>query len=205
MPVTGKIDKANNVIKGIAAIVALFPGIAVLLRLVEIPPSLADLVKVISFSLSGVVLIAVFLLGDRITRLSKEKVALYSIVAVLLGAGCSYGYFRFADSHTVVVELPDQTTEKYIVPLNPSASIREAVEAMDGSYEAALQLSPDREALKRSMDRESGSSMLVMILLLVLSELLLVAPVVGAAWRLAGGPGAPARPRAARQKQPPPS
>jgi Ca2+/Na+ antiporter len=200
---TERIDKANNTIKGIAAIIALFPGIAVLLRLVEIPPSLADLVKVISFSISGVVLIAVFLLSDRISRLSREKVALFSIVAVLLGAACSYAYFRFADSHTVVVELPDGSKDKYIVPLSPSAPLLEAVEAWDDSYEKALQLSPDREDLKRSMDRESGPSMLVMILLLVFSELLLVAPVVAAAWRLAAGPQQPTRPRAAKKAPPP--
>src|SRR4051812_37468013 len=124
-------DAVATVIKGVAAIYALFPGIAVLVGLVSIPPSLVDMVRVISFSISGVVLISVFLMGERLLHLSRERAALYSIIAVLIGAVCVGGYFQFANRHTVEIQVGrDATTghdtfKTYIIPLNPSQEMRE--------------------------------------------------------------------------------
>lgn len=190
-------DAVATVIKGIAAIYALFPGIAVLLGIVAIPPSLVDMVRVISFSVSGVVLISVFLLGERLLRLSRERAALYSIVAVLIGAVCVGAYFQFANAHTVEIQVGrDPATGRdelktYIIPLNPSPEMRELVEP-DNDYRIALQTSGERERLKQLMIAEGWSSMAIMILLLVISEVLLVAPVVAVAWIWAGA-SAPAK------------
>lgn len=189
MPVK-QIESAGNAIKAVAGIIALFPGIVVLLGLVAIPPSLADLVKIISFSISGVVLLAVFLMGDRIQRLSKGRTVFYTVTAVVLGAACATFYFQFANRHTVIVETGPASAETYIIPLDPSERIREVVAPLDYDYKVALQAATQRAELRRWMVDESGSSMAVMIVLLVLSQILLVAPVVAAAWRLAAAPDA---------------
>jgi len=189
MPAVKKsFDTVGAVIKGVAAIYALFPGIAVLSGLVAIPPSLADMVKVISFSVSGIVLISVFMLGDRMRHLSKERAAIFSLIAVLIGAACVGGYFQFANRHTVEIQVTATETKTLIIPLNPSRDILELVEPDNYDYRITLQTSPERERLKRMMMAESWSSMAIMILLLILSEVLLVAPVVAAAWILAGAP-----------------
>ena len=198
-------DAVATVIKGVAAIYALFPGIAVLSGLVAIPPSLVDMVRIISFSVSGVVLISVFLLGERLLRLSKERAALFSVIAVLLGAICVGGYFQFANAHTVEIQVGRNATtgqdefKTYIIPMNPSPQMRALVEP-DNDYRIALQTSGDREKLKELMVAEGWSSMAIMILLLILSEVLLVAPVVAVAWIWAGVSAAPAK----GGKKPPP-
>jgi hypothetical protein len=205
-PIAKSIENAGTLIKAVAAIIALFPGVAVLAGLVDVPPSLIQLVKIISFSVSGIVLLSVFLLGDRLRRMSGERAAIGATIAVLLGAACATGYFTFANRYTVSVEDIRGEVRTYIVPMQPSPAIRRIVEPMQNDYRLALHISADRAELKRLMTAESGTSMTIMILLLVFSQVLLVAPVVGIAWKLAGAP-APgsvrARTRRSRAKDPP--
>jgi hypothetical protein len=153
-----------------------------------------------------IVLIAVFLLSDRIERMTNARAAVLGVAAVVVGAGCATGYFVFANRYTVTITTVAGATERHIIPLNPSADIQRIVEPMDYKYRAALQISPERSELKRLMMAESGSSMVIMILLLVLSEVLLIAPIVGAGWKLAsmsgrgGAPPPPARRRRSATK-----
>ncbi len=179
----------GNVIKGAAALIALFPGIAVIFGLVDIPPTLVDLVKVISFSVGVIVLLAVFLLRERIVATSNVRAAVIGVIAVLIGAASLTSYYQFANRHTVVipVEGTNQVT-RYIIPLNPSRDILDLVDIFGGDYDEALRMSPEAETLKLRMRDESGSSIVIIIMLLVLSQVFLIAPVVAAAWKLVGAP-----------------
>jgi hypothetical protein len=183
----GPFEKAGNVIKGMAALVALFPGAAIIFGLVDIPPTLIDLVKVISFSVSLIVLIAVFLLRARIVAMSNDRAAIIAVVAVLIGAASLTFYYQFANAHTVNIGTEDDP-DRHIVPLNPSAEIHAQVDLFGGDYGEALRMGPEPETLKLLMRRESATSVIVMIVLLVLSQVFLIAPVVGAAWKLVGAP-----------------
>jgi len=189
------VEKISGVLKGIAAVIALFPGVAIYFRLVDIPPTLMQLVEIISFSISLIVIISVFLARDIISRMGSARVGLLCSIAVVLGAASITGYFLFARGHTVVVRAPEGPTpgshenvQRYIVPLNPSPELTAIVDPFFGDYEEAIRMSVQRETMKQLMNEESGSSLLVMIVLLVLSELLLMAPVVVGAWKLAGTP-----------------
>ena len=202
-------ESTGNVIKSAAALIALFPGLAIIFGLVDIPPTLADLVKVISFSVSVIVLIAVFLLRDRIVAMSNERAAIIGVIAVLIGAASLTFYYRFADKHTVVIPIPStQEVERHIIPLNPSREILDRVAIYSGDYDETLRMHPDAELLKDEMKDQAGSAVIIMILLLVLSQLFLIAPVVAAAWKLVGAPalgedGAAARPAAPAPPAPP--
>lgn len=188
-------QKISGVIKGIGVLIALFPGVAIFFRLVDIPPTLMQLVQIISFSISLIVLISVFLARSIINRMSRERIALVCAVAVVLGAISITSYYLFARSHTVVVRTLDPAApaeearvDRYVVPLNPSPELREIVDPYFGDYQEAIRMSVDRQTMKQLMEEESRSSLLIMIILLVLSEVLLIAPVVIAAWKLAGTP-----------------
>jgi hypothetical protein len=185
----GKFATTGNVIKGAAALIALFPGIAVIFDLVDIPPTVIQLVRIISFSVGIIVLLAVFLLRDRIVAMSNERAAILGVVAVLIGAASLTGYYQFASRHTVIIPVEGtDRVDRYVIPLNPTPEIRTPVEIFGGDYDEALRMSPEAETLKIRMRDQQGSSVVIMVLLLVLSQVFLVAPVVAAAWKLVGAP-----------------
>jgi hypothetical protein len=185
-------DGVGLIIKGVAAIYALFPGLAVALHMVEIPPSLGDLVKIIAFSVSGTVIIAVFLLDRRVRRISNERAVLLSVGGVVVGGMLLIGYFWFATAYTAKVVDPPGVTTPYIVPMHPTAEIVRIVHPANGynptifEYERAMRMETDRARLKKAVGEENIFTVIVMILLLVFSEVLLIAPVVMVAWKLAG-------------------
>lgn len=192
----GGFASVSTVIKSLAVIVALFPGILALLELVDIPPTLIDLVKIISFSVSLIVLISVFLMRNWIYRIRNETAAVVGILAVLAGACCATGYFQFANKHTFSIKYEDEgDPETYIIPRNPSPELKAMVAPFGGSYERALRTGTNSDEIADQMGDEALGSMAIMIVLLILSQILLIAPVVAAAWKLAGVPpvqGAPA-------------
>lgn len=198
MPITERIQSAGNLVKVIGGVILLFPGVAILLGLVDIPPSLADMVKVIAYSVCAAVLLAVFLMDEPIRRLSNKWAAILGIAAVLLGGACVVGYYSFANRYVVEVDAPAGEESKFIAPRQPSEELLRLVDPVTPGrptiteYKQAIEGSADNEYLKERMTRESGSTMIFMILLLVLSEVLLIAPVVAIAWKLVSGPpGAP--------------
>lgn len=185
----GTFATTGNAIKGAAALIALFPGVAIIFGLVDVPPTLIDLVKVISFSVGIIVLLAVFLLRATIVAMSNVRAAIFGVIAVLIGAASLTSYYQFANAHTVVIPV-EGTSEvtRHIIPLNPTRDIQDRVEIFGGDYDEALRMSPEAETLKLKMREQSGSSIIIMILLLVLSQVFLIAPVVAAAWKLVGAP-----------------
>ena len=190
-PTVRQFEYVGAIIKGIAAIYALFPGIAILYGLVEIPPTLVDMVKIIAFSVSGIVLLSVFLLDSQIRRLRPARAVVYSVIGVLLGAVCVVTFFSFANQHAIVVENSRGEEQHFITPLTPSQEIIRIVHPRvpnaptPHEYKRAMQIEPEREHLKELVRRASLWTTVIIIVLLVLSEVLLIAPLVAAAWRLA--------------------
>lgn len=192
----------GNAIKGAAALIALFPGVAMMLDLVDIPPTVAQLVTIISFSVGIIVLLGVFLLRDRIVAMTNDRAAIIGVVAVLIGAASLTGYFLFAGTHAVAI--PVEGTDRvdhYVIPYSPSPGLQAKVDIFDGDWDEALRMSPAAESMKIEMRENQGSSVIIMVLLLVLSQVFLIAPVVAAAWKLVG---APAMDAAQEQADPPP-
>src|SRR5436190_6209224 len=199
------LTSVTNLLRGLGALIAIFPAVAVVFGLVDIPPTLIDLVKIISFSVSLIVLLGVFLLRSWILNLSNGRAALLAAVAVAIGAISLTTYFQFANSHTVKIEENPEAERYFIVPLNPSQAILDRVRPFGGDYEEALRMSTQRETLAQLMEEQRASSLAIISLLLILSQVLLIAPVVAAAWKLAGAPAIVPEPAAAAAAPPAPA
>src|SRR3546814_11657416 len=91
-----RFEEFGWLIKAVAGILALLPGVAILLGLVDIPPDLEDLINYISFSISIVTILAVMLLTPAI---DKVRPSLADVIIVVCSAACAVS----ATSHRSLV------------------------------------------------------------------------------------------------------
>jgi hypothetical protein len=187
-----RLGGAREAIRVLTVLIALSPGLAVLFGLVSIPYDIAELTKILSFAVSLAVLVAVFLLSDRIRRMSNRLVVVLSAATLALGSSFGVGYVQFTRSHLVAVSVDAGPPVQYIVPLNPSAELRSQIEPFGGdyreAYQRALDISAERETIRDLMEAESGAGVLIMIALLLLAEVFLVTGVVVAGCKLTLAP-----------------
>jgi hypothetical protein len=198
-----RVENVGNLIKALIAFLGLLPGIAILTGLISIPPSLADLVKMLSVFICIVALVLVLLATNWILRTSGAIVGGLAVVAVIAGAGCASAYWSFANRHIVLIERAPGQIERYVAPLQPSAEIQALMAPYHGDYVEALETSSRSARLGQLMDDESGSAIGVMIALLLMSQVLMVGGVVAAAWKLALGDDASLNPQPLPPQQAP--
>lgn len=177
--VAEQLKDAHGLLKAAGLLLAALPPLAVITGVVDIPPTLGQLVKLVTVPISIVAVFLVFILGESIARMSAFKAVLLFGGLVVAGAVASVSYYSFADSHIVA---PDQGP--IVVPVRPSRDIAAIVGPYDGDYEEALENSPDNERLAALMMEESGSSVMLMIALMVFAQVLMVAGMVGALWKI---------------------
>lgn len=175
----GQIRNASGLLKAVGGFVAALPPLAVITGLVDIPPTLGQLVKLITVPISIVVVVLIFVLGPSIVRMSAKHAAITFGGCVLFGALATVFYYNFAGAHVVAAR--DQPV---VIPLNPSVEIRTIMEPYDEDYAEALENASDNERLRVLMEREAGSAVAVMVLMMVLAQVLMVAGMVGAIWKI---------------------
>lgn len=200
-----RIENVGNLIKALIAFLGLLPGIAILTGLISIPPSLADLVKMLSIFICIVALVLVLLATHWIQRTGGAVVGGLALVAVIAGASCASAYWSFANRHIVIIEPAPGQVERHVVPLQPSAEIQALMAPYHGDYVEALETSNRSARLGQLMDDESGSAVGIMIALLLISQVLLVGGVVAAAWKVALGDEAALNPQPLPPQQAPPA
>jgi hypothetical protein len=198
-----RVEKVGYLIKALIAFLGLLPGIAILTGLISIPPSLADLVKMLSVFICIVALVLVLLATNWLQRTNVAIVGGLAVVAVIAGAGCASAYWSFANRHIDLIERAPGQIERYVVPLRPSAEIQALMAPYHGDYVEALETSSRSARLGQLMDDESGSAVGVMIALLLFSQVLMVGGVVAAAWKLALGDEASLNPQPLPPKRAP--
>lgn len=192
MPLKQRIEEAGNLIKAITGLVALFPGLAVLLGIVPLPGTISTTVGFLSFFTSAVVLTAVFLLDDSIGRLPNKPIAVGSVATVVIGVAFVIAYVEFAEDHIVSIRAPADRESRFVVPSNPTEAITRYIDpAIAGhptitEYQEALQGSIAPDELIDSLRQESRRERIVLIVLLLISHVLLITPIVTAAWKLTG-------------------
>jgi hypothetical protein len=191
---TERLGGLATLIKAMIGILALLPGVAVLTGLIDIPPTLVELVKALSVFTGIGVLIAILLLSESIRRASARKVALLTVAAVLLGGGFALAYRTVASGQVVVVTMGDQV-ERFVIPLAPSEEIGSLVAPYGGDYAEALMTSVRAERLRQLLEEDSGSAVALMVLLMVVAQTLMVGGLVIGGWKLAmaGEPAATGR------------
>lgn len=181
-------NNVHNYFKVLVAILAFFPGIAVYVELVEAPPDFVGAAKIISFSIAIMALICIPLLSERIMRLPKQRVAIFAVLAVILGGASLMLYVNFAKTH-IFTGATEQGPKRFIIPLFPSQRTQEIVNMMgtraplQDRYVRAVESGEGRDLIA-SLNSDSWDSFGLMVLLLLLSQILLVVPPVAAVWRL---------------------
>jgi hypothetical protein len=183
MPLSNRFTSTANLLKGIGAIIALLPGVATLVGLVQIPPSVGSLVIFLSFFVGFACILIIALLSKKIVALSRPRVAAIVTALILLGSASATEYYLFANDHIVLV---DGATgpRTFIKPLRPSRETKNIMEPFQWEYTEALETSSRRFELMDRMNKESGSSVLVLVLLLVIAQAALVTGLALPAWKL---------------------
>jgi hypothetical protein len=192
--VTARFDSLGKMIKAIIAVLALLPGAAVLTGLIDIPPTLVELVKALSVFAGIVLLAGIALLSPVIARIRTATVVAVAVGGVVAGAGFAVGYRSFADRHIVLIDA-DGAVERFVIPSAPSPAVDRIVEPYGGDYAEALMASPRRERLRLLMEEESGASVAMMVVLMLAAQTLMVGGVAIAGWKLALADEAPAAPK----------
>lgn len=183
MSMKTRLETLGGLIKGLVALLALLPGIAILTGLVDIPPSMVQLTNLLSFSASIVILIVIFLLTEHLRTIRNGVAAWLLVVAIVAGGAAATGYMIFANRHIAVVDTGEET-ERYIIPLRPSPALLRLVAPYDGDYVEALHTSIQKARIRQLMEEEGAGSMIVMMVLLILAQTLLVGAIVAGAWKL---------------------
>jgi hypothetical protein len=186
MSLTGRLEKVGTLVKAIAAMLALLPGIAMLLGLVDIPPSIVDLAKYVSLSVSIVVVLVVMLLSDSIRAWRAPAIAAVIGACAVIGAVLAVFYLTFTSDHVVVVGSGEQAVH-HIVPLNPTEEVRRLVAPYGGDYLEALNTSVDRQQLADAMQKDRGSAVFIIIALLIAAQMFVISAIVLGAWKLTSG------------------
>lgn len=188
-----QLSRATNLLKAIIALLGLLLPILVVTKIVEIPPALAELVKLITFPSSVVAVAAIVLLGETIRRWSPRKsVTVFAALAVL-GSAAALSVYLIGPPLLYECE-----GKRRIKPIFPSDNMVEMIDPHDDDYCKALRRYPDRNKIEARLEKDSRLSVVVLVVLMVLSVLSLVAAMVGAAWKVVVGTEPAAR-RTARQ------
>lgn len=194
-PIDAQLDATGKLIKGLAALLSLFPAIALLFGLVDIPPSLSDIIKALSFFASLGVLLAVVMYSVPIQKMKRGIAVAVVLGTVLTGSVAAISYWFVAQRHVLSTTVPTEKgtrIDRIIVPLNPSARVQELVRPFNGDYREAVYAGARGKELRRLLDAESTSAIVLMLVLLLSANVLLVLGVVTGAWKAAA--------RAARHK-----
>jgi hypothetical protein len=193
MSIIERINNAGLVVKGILALLALLPGVAVFIGLVEIPPSVGKIIYVISIFVSILVILSIILLSDVIQRVRNGPLVIGAVLGLVAGVLCLVAYIPYATGN--VVEYTNEKGESLKI-LAPNPPAPEAIQNMVphatpghptvSEYASALQMADDRTELMRLMVAASWPVMAIMLLLLVASEVFLIGSIVALAWKIAG-------------------
>jgi hypothetical protein len=192
MSVIDRIQNASGIVKGILGLLALSPGIALFVGLVEIPSSVAKIVYLLSFFVSVLAILSIILLTDWVDRLSSAAAVIVAAVSLMVGATGLIAYMQYATDHIIPITDDNGNDVKYLMPDLPSGPLLGLVRHRNpghptiSEYQRALQLSGQRGELKRMIGAETLKVMLLMLLLLIGAEVLLITPLVALAWKLAG-------------------
>ncbi len=211
MSVGDQIDRTGNLIKGIAALIGFVPVAVLLFGLVEIPPSLSNLIKVLSFFISTAAIISIIMLRSSIRRFSDTVAAGIIMAVILLGSISAICYWRVADKHVLVTRVgTSDILDRVVLPLNPSPEIQHLVEpfkprngyrAAKESYRAAIYTGRRGSELRSMIEQENTSAIILMLVLLVSANVLLVFGIVAGAWKIAEARSPVSQTKSTRQRQ----
>lgn len=153
-----------------AAVAAFLPGLPLIFGVeYVVPPRLAEALGIASLLLCSAILGGAVRFERRIGALSRRRAVVSSAIGLGVAATSLVLYFIFLGTHGVTVATAFGT-ETLLVPLNPSAELRDRILPFDGDYASAYQFAVDRAGLVRLMAAESFSTSAILVVLLLLAQ-----------------------------------
>lgn len=179
------IDRLNNLggpIKGVLAVIVLLPSVAAMIGLFPVPDQISTVVTFLFGFLGLGAVLLVVILSDAIKAMAAKSVAAVIAGTLLSGMAIALFYLVVAERHVVTFETGDRL-EQILIPLNPDAKLRKAVDAYGGDYREALHNSNLRLQIADMMRHQNAGTEVALVLLLVFGQVLLVGGVTIAALR----------------------
>lgn len=174
----------SGAIKGVAAIAALVPGVAMLLRLVPFPPSVEQLLGGLSLAFGAAVVIAVIACRRRIEKANNTVAVTVILLSCAIGAALAIAFFGFATNHIESYKQGDQTVS-VVVPLSPSDELVGILTQFGGDYGEALRNPIFAQRTAALMAAQSGSTTALLAAYLLAAQALLIGAIVAGAWKVA--------------------
>lgn len=202
MSLVERLKNAGLLVKGILALLALCPGVALFVGLVDIPPSVGRLIYLISFFFSVLAILAIITFSDWVQKLGNGAAIAIAAISITAGVICLVRYIPYSNEHVLdILDDQQRVVDKVLTPSSPSPAIlgivkhRRPGQPTHSEYQDAFAMANEPGDLKKQLAAETWDVMAIMLLLLIGSEVLLIAPIVALAWRLAGTvETAPAKP-----------
>jgi hypothetical protein len=173
----------SRLLRGAAALVALVPGVAMVAKIVAIPPTLQNTIVALSLAIGVTVVIVILLLSRQICKLSTLWAVAGVLGLVFFGALLVLQYLHFAAEHLVTIEASGEPTEIWLLPLHPPKALTDSINDFNGHWGDAI-TSPIVGAKVRQLIENNNTSSGVVLMLYVLSaQTFLLTAIVGGAWR----------------------
>lgn len=194
----------SKVIKSVAGLIAVVPGLALITNAITLPLTLQQLLGALALALGVVIVIAIYLFGQRLHQMKAQRVGL--IVVGLAVAGVTVAMICSGAANTYVLKrMVDGAVELRVLPLNPSGQLKTDLEDFGGDYDEALRHPVIGARVSSAIDRQDGGTVLLLSVSFLLAQALLLGAIVIGAWKLADtlrqrrrstdGPGEPPVPR----------
>lgn len=170
----------QNIVKIVTVLLGLLPTAAVLLGIIDIPPSLHQLLTFIVAVLGLSAAILLLVMTKTLDRLTDRQTFAIFGLATLLGCVLAVAYYAFAHGHIAM-----QFDDAVILPLQYSPQLGDIINnGYGGDVQQALN-SPAGATVRRLIEQDNGGATLIFIALMGLAECLLVFGIFGAVLKLA--------------------
>jgi hypothetical protein len=178
-------DSVTKLIKGAASLLAILPGIAMLTRIVPVPPTIENLITALSLSVGVAVIIAIMVLQQKLQKSPPLIVSLLIIVLVISGTWIAIKYVEFAKTHIIPIT-DNGIKERIVTPLkSPQALITIVDGEFHGDWREAY-VSPIRgPQVRQLIEENNGSTYAALVIYLLVAQVLLLIAIVGGAWKAA--------------------
>lgn len=202
MPVApSAFSRFESVIKFALLALGLLPTAAVLTGIIDIPPSLKQLLSLVSGVVGVGTVVIVLVLQDVLQRLDRRRLSMVLAGCLVIGCAMAFLYYDFAGKHVAKYR-----GETIVLPLHEPAALHNIVQdGYGGDFEAALN-SPNRgRYVYQLVEANNGVSTFLFVVLLMVSQFLIVFGLFGAVVRVALSQAEEVSPAPAPAPAPPPT
>ena len=178
-------ETVANVIKGAAMLAAAAPGVAMLVNVVPVPPTIENLITASSLAVGAAIVISIMILRRSIQNASAPLLAIGVVIFALGGAWAAMKYVEFATVYVVSFVNTEHVEERVVVPVTPSPELAAILGDFNGDYAEALVSGIRGPRVRQLVNEGHGPTYTRLVCYLLLAQILLLTAIVGGAWKVA--------------------